>query len=119
MLLAYDGNGDVVATLDHVVARDDHGNVVGLVDFEAHEAAGAEHTDIWNVSNATGSKVWPEWLGGRAHEFRVELAGPPGAKRITALVHRDSGHRRDRAAIEAAIPMQMVLTGARRYCIVS
>lgn len=102
-LIAYDARGDVVATLDHMVARDAAGNVTGLVDFAAHEEAGGEHTAIWNVSGAAGSKVWPEWLGGRAHDFRVELAGPPGRKRIAALVHRVSGHRRVRASIEAAI----------------
>lgn len=110
-LLAYDAAGDVVATLDHVVARDATGNASGLVDFAAHEAAGGEHTAIWNVSSATGSKVWPEWLGARAHDFRVELVGPPGAKRIGALVHRASGHRRSRAAIEAAIAERIAAGG--------
>lgn len=103
MLLAFDADGNIVATLDHVVARDAEGNVVGLIDFGAHEAAGGEHTDIWTVSSAAGSKVWPEWLGGRAHDFRVEKEGPAGQRRIAALVHRESGHRRERAAIEAAI----------------
>lgn len=102
-LLAYDADGNVFATLDHMVARNDKGDVVGLIDFAAHEAAGGEHTDIWVHSAAAGSKVWPEWLGGRAHDFRVELAGPPGAKHIAALVHKTSGYRRERAAIEAAI----------------
>jgi hypothetical protein len=102
-LLAYDPTGAVVATLDHMVARDDEGNVVGLIDFAAHEAAGGEHTDIWMHHGAAGSKVWPEWLGGQAHSFRVELDGSPGAKHIAALIHRDSGHRRERDAIEAAI----------------
>lgn len=106
-LIAYTDTGEIIGTLDHLVARDAEGNVLGLVDFEAHEQAGGEHLDIWRVasSHATvkGSKVWPEWLGGRAHEFRVELEGPPGRKRIAALVHKDSGHRRERAAIEAAI----------------
>ena len=103
LLLAYDAAGNVVATLDHVVAKDAEDNVVGLVDFEAHEEAGGENTDIWQVSGAAGSKVWPEWLGGQAHNFRVELEGPPGAKRIAALVHKTSGYRRERAAIEAEI----------------
>jgi len=102
-LLAYDADGNVIATLDYVVARDEHGEATGLVDFAAHEANGGEHTDIWNVSNAIGSKVWPEWLGGAAHDFRVELAGPSGAKHIAALIHKTSGHRRKRKAIEAAI----------------
>jgi len=103
MLLAYDAGLVVVGTLSHCVARDEAGHVIGLIDFVAHEAADGEHTDIWVVSNATGSKVWPEWLGSAAHAFRVELEGPPGRKRIAALVHRESGHRRERAEIEAAI----------------
>lgn len=103
MLLAYDAAGDVVATLDYMVQLDADGNPLGLVDFAAHEEAGGEMTGVWNVSNAAGSKVWPEWIGSRAHDFRVELEGPPGRKRIGALVHRQSGHRRVRAAIEAAI----------------
>ena len=103
MLLAYDAAGNVVATLDVMVQHADDGTPLGLVDFAAHEAAGGEHTEIWVVSNAIGSKIWPEWLGGRAHEFRVELEGPPGAKYIARLVHRTSGYVRERAPIEAAI----------------
>lgn len=103
MLLAYDASGKVIATLDYLVSYAADGVPLGFIDFEAHETAGGEMTDIWTVSNAAGSKVWPEWLGGRAHEFRVELAGPPGAKHITALVHKMSSHRRERVAIEAAI----------------
>ena len=103
MLIAYDMGGNVVATLDHVTARDDEGNVTGLVDFGAHEDAGGDMTDVWIVEGAKGSKVWPEWLGARAHEFRVELEGPAGRKRIAALVHKASGHRRERVAVEAAI----------------
>ena len=98
-LLAYDAAGNVVATLEHMVARDDDGNATGLIDFGAHEADGGEHTDIWTVEHAIGSKVWPEWIGSRAHDFRVELAGPPGRKHIAALVHKTSGHRRERDAI--------------------
>lgn len=117
-LLAYDTDGNVVATLDHMVARDEAGDVVGLIDFAVHEAAGGEHTDIWRLSHSDhvvkGSKVWPEWLGIRAHDFRVELEGPPGGKRIAALVHRTSGHRRERAAIDAAIAaVEPDQTGAR------
>jgi hypothetical protein len=102
-LIAYDADGGVIATLDHLVARDVEARAVGLVDFGAHEDAGRELTDIWTVEGAKGSKTWPEWLGARAHEFRVELAGPPGQKRITSLVHKKSGYRRDRAALDRAI----------------
>ena len=108
-LLAYDVDGNVVAVLDHVVARDPSGKVAGLVDFASHEDAGGEHTDIWSVSNAVGSKVWPEWLGSQAHEFHVELDGPPGRKRISALVHNDSGFRRERATLEANIAMRIAI----------
>jgi hypothetical protein len=82
-----------------MVAQDEDGNVRGLIDFDAHEEAGGRLTDIWKISNAVGSGTWPEWLGSSAHGFKVELQG----KRIKALVHRDSGHRRERAAVEAAI----------------
>ncbi len=111
MLLAYDAAGVVVATLDHLVQYDDDGNVIGLVDFGAHEESGRDNTAIWTVSNATGSKVWPEWLGGAAHNFRAELQGPPGRKHIGALVHKTSGYRRERAAIEAAIAARIVEAG--------
>jgi len=97
-LIGYDAAGNVVATLDHLVARDDAGEVVGLVDFGAQEEQGAL-TDVWNVEGATGSGTWPEWLGSRAHDFTVERANG----RISALVHKASGVRRERGKIEAAI----------------
>lgn len=125
-LIAYDADGNIVGTLDHLVAHDGAGNVTGLVDFAAHEAAGGDHTDIWTVDSGDpahpvkGSKAWPEWLGAGVHDFRVELEGEPGHKRIAALVRKPTpagardkggryrpatvgGHRRERAAIEAAI----------------
>lgn len=98
-LIAYDAAGNVIATLDHLVARGEDGEVIGLVDFEAHEAADGRLRDIWEVSEAAGSGTWPEWLGPRVHDFTVELDG----KRITALVHKTSGHRRERAKVEAAM----------------
>lgn len=103
MLLAYDSAGNVCATLDHVVQYADDGHPLGLVDFTAHEDAGGQMTDVWIVSNAKGSKVWPEWLGGAAHDFRVELDGQPGRKQAVALVHKVSGHRRERAILETEI----------------
>lgn len=103
-LLAYDVDGAVIATLDYLVQYADDGTALGVVDFAAHEEAGGELTDIWTVPDpAVGSKVWPEWLSGAAHGFRVELVGPPGAKHIGALVHKASGYRRERAALEAEI----------------
>lgn len=58
-----------------------------------------------------GAAVWPEWLGGAANVeydeegnvvrgFKVDL---DPQKRLKALVHLVSGHRRERADIEAAI----------------
>jgi hypothetical protein len=86
-----------------MVALDPDGNARGIIDFAAHEDAGGAHTDIWVVQGAAGSKAWPEWIGDAAYDFTVELDGPPGAKHIAALVHRKSGYRRERDAIEAAI----------------
>ena len=104
-LLAWNAAGEIVATLAHMVAQDENGNVIGLVDFEAHNAAGGRLRDVWEVSDATGSDTWPEWLGGAAYDFTVELdPNPRNARaRIAALVHKKSGHRRERAEIEAVI----------------
>jgi hypothetical protein len=105
MLVAYDVSNEVVATLGHCVQYDEQGNPLGLVDFEAHEVAGESLTDIWTVQDAAGSGTWPEWLGGAAHDFKVELRPGPkgGTPSIRALVHKISGHRRERANIEAEI----------------
>lgn len=113
-LIAYDSDGNVVGTLDHLIHLDGDGNP-HLIDFEAHEAAGGEHTDYFRVEGVEvkGAKVWPEWLGKHAHAFRVELEGPAGQKRIAALIHKESGHRRDRASIEAVIAATPIVDGAR------
>jgi hypothetical protein len=102
-LIAWDADGNVVATLDHMVAKDEDGNVIGLVDFEAHELASGRMREIAEVSNAVGSGTWPEWI--RPQGFRVELDPSPVGQRakITALVHKESGHRRVRSDIEAAV----------------
>ena len=99
MLIAYDASGNVIATLDYMTVLNDDGDAVGLVDFEVHEDAGNNLTDVWQVSGAVGSGTWPEWIGGRAHDFKVERSGG----KITALVHKTSGRRRERAAIQASI----------------
>jgi hypothetical protein len=103
MLVAFDAAGDVVAQLDYMVRYAEDGTPLGVLDFEAHEQTGGQLRDVWNVSTAVGSATWPEWLGPAALHFRVELDGPPGQKRITALVHKVSGHRRERGALEQAI----------------
>lgn len=109
-LFAYDAAGNIFATLDHMITRDTSGLVSGLIDFEVIEKAGTQMTTVWNVDGAAGSKVWPEWLGSRAHEFRVELAGPAGLKYISALVHRTSGYRRELSAIVAALAVRFAAT---------
>jgi hypothetical protein len=68
VLIAYDAAGRVIATLDHVIARDDAGAVIGLVDFAATEAAGVPLTNVWTVAGAVGSGHWPG-----------ELPAPPSA----------------------------------------
>lgn len=100
MLLAYDTKGNVVGTLDYLVQYNETGEPLGLVDFATHEEAGGKLTDVWNVEGAKGSGSWPEWLGAGVHDFRVEL---DKGKRIAALVHKTSGSRRERAAIEAVV----------------
>ena len=107
MLIAYDSDGNVIATLDHMVARDSDGNVTGLIDFAAHEDAGGKMRDIWGVEDAVGSGTWPEWIGAKAHDFTVELQG----KQIKALVHKASGHRRERATVEAAVAARIKAAG--------
>lgn len=107
ILLAYDSEGNVLDTLDYLVARDEQGNVLGIVDFSAYEEQGGkfrltEDRGIWNYSGAAGSAVWPEWLGPRATEFKVEL-DRRHKHPIRRLVHRQSGHVRDRGQIEQAI----------------
>lgn len=115
MLLAYTATGDVVATLDHCVQYDENGAPLGLVNFAAHEEAGGELMDVWQVAHegdpVKGSKTWPEWLGSAALTFRVELEGPPGSKHIKALVHKVSGHRRERSVIESAIRKRIKAAG--------
>ncbi len=107
-MLAYDAAGNVVATMDYAVAKDAQGQVIGLVDFEYYELAG-QLDKVWiQPSQAVGSGTWPEWLGSRAHEFRVQL-GADG--RIAALIHRQSQHRRDRSAIVAAAAARVAAPG--------
>lgn len=103
--VAWDADGNVIATLDSMIVFDDDRRVIGVVDFEAHERAGGRMRDIKSHPRAAGSGTWPEWLPGGVHDFKVELDPNPGQARakIKALVHKTSGHRRERAEIEAAI----------------
>jgi hypothetical protein len=72
-LIAYDADGNVIATLDWLVRPDD-----GLADFAVEHDA--DHIETWNVEGAKGSKVWEGPLP--PGPLVVELTGPPGRKRI-------------------------------------
>ncbi len=102
MLVGYDADGNILATLDYLIQYDETGKPLGLVDFAAQEEAGGALTDIWTVDGAAGSTSWPEYLGSAAHQYRVDLHGPQG-KRPGALVHKETGERRERSAIHARI----------------
>ena len=106
-LIAYDRLGNIVVALEFLVLPDGAGSY-GLVDLEEAERSGLKLRSLWEVSGASGSTHWPEHLGERFHEFRVErdrrFALP--ARR---LVHRGSGHVRDRVAIEAAVQQAKAL----------
>jgi len=99
-LIAYDRSGNVLATLDHLVAEDESGTF--LVDLAGMEADGEKLRSAWEVSGAAGSCHWPEHLGQAAGEFRVVLDRrfKHPARR---LVHRRSGHERVREEIEREV----------------
>lgn len=116
-LLAYDDDYNVIA-MKPAQREPRPDGTWQLVDFEERELAGVEMTSVWIVERwegeygvgtprpARGAKTWPEWID-RYTDFRVELEGPAGQKRIAALVHRQSGYRRERAAIEADLKRRM------------
>jgi hypothetical protein len=54
-LVAYDADGNVIATLDYLVQQTEDGP--RLKDFAAHQASGAKHTDHWFVEGAVWSEV--------------------------------------------------------------
>lgn len=93
VLLAYDENGDVVASLDRLYEAGQ------IVDLAGAEATGEKLRRFWVVSGAVGSGTWPENLGASAVDYRVVLDSE-SPHRIVALVHRQTGARRDRAAVE-------------------
>lgn len=100
-LIAYDRSGNIPMVLDFLVLPDGEGGY-GLVDLEEAERSGLKLRGLWEVSGASGSCHWPEHLGERFGEFRVELDrrfNLPGRR----LVHRGSGHVRHRDAIETAV----------------
>jgi len=129
MLLAWNTDGDVMATCDWLVTYEpETGAPVGVVDFARHEREGGALLDIWRVAreadgataDAVGSGTWPEFLGGAAHDFQVELE--PGWSRslrdrtpyrVRNLVHRGSGYKRKRVDIDAAIAARIATAADR------
>lgn len=104
MMVAWDKDGQVVATCSFM-ARMEDGEVVGHYDFDAAELGGHSLRDLWVVPRAVGSGAWPEQLGVQAQAFKVETRPGPkgGTHKVVALVHKDSGHRRERAPIHAEV----------------
>lgn len=97
-LIAYDAEGNVVATEDWTVWVDPDGRG-HLIDVEAFEADGGKLRDLWFVPGASGSATWPEWLGDRMYDFRVGLDGRYRL-RCRRLVHVRSGIVRERRTFE-------------------
>lgn len=111
-LIAYDRSGNVIAVIEDLVLPDEDG-VMRSVDVEATEADDVKLRDLWEVSGASGSTTWPEHLGPRFLEFRVHID-----KRFNLrgrrLIHRGSGHARDRDAIEEAVVRRVEETEVTR-----
>lgn len=100
MIMAYDADGNVIATLDYLVQYDKDGNVIGLVDFEKQESSDNGLLGVWNVEGAKGSGTWPEWLGPAAHNFTVERRDG----KIARLIPKDGRRKvRVRSDIEARV----------------
>ena len=53
-LVAYDADGNVVATLDVIVERNPSPR---LIDFDAHERAGRKLRELWDVEGAVRSET--------------------------------------------------------------
>jgi hypothetical protein len=49
------------------------------------------------VPGAVGSKAWPENVS-QPSKYRIEKAGPPGKRHLSALIHKETGERRERPA---------------------
>lgn len=109
VLLAYNADGRVVATLDylspvHPVTQEP----LGRVDLALVEASGAKLRHLYMVEGAVGSGTWPEFLGVAAHDFYV-VVDPSYRHRIRYLWHPESDHVRDREDIENAVAMEVVV----------
>ena len=111
LLVLYHADGTIWGAFPPMVRYSSEGLPIETIDWEAREAAGLPVTDLLTVTTPgddanppiKGAKHWPESQVPDLHAHRVELAGKAGHKHIAALVHKTSGHLRDRAAIEAAM----------------
>jgi len=90
-LIAWNEAGDILATLDGVWDGKD------AIDLAVAELSGRKLRTYWDVPGAVASGTWPEHLGSRSAEYRVERAADGT---IVALVHRQTGERRERSAVQ-------------------
>ncbi len=105
LLIVYHADGTIWGAFPPLQRYSPEGKPTELVDWEAREAAGLGVTELLTVTTPgdaanppiKGAKHWPEATVPDLREHRVELAGKAGHKRIAALVHKTSGHRRERA----------------------
>jgi len=108
MYIAWDADGNVIATLDTLVYRDPASGEVCMVDMQTHEATGGRMREVAEAEGAIAAGTWIEELGGQAHDFRVEL-DPTWTREndkpfaVTALVHKSSRVKRKRADAEKRI----------------
>lgn len=110
-LLFYDRNGNVVATIDYMVARDEDGQPVGLIDFEAHEAVGGKMRDIADVQ-ALDASIPPDVL-------REVLGREPGPRERHVDLPRDHPYRLAHETVAGAATWPEWLgTGAHDHTVV-
>jgi len=91
VIVAYDKDGLVLATVDRVY-DDKAKHDLADEEFVAMQLNGMPLARLNRTHGAKGSKVWIGDLPPGI--LRAELAGPPGAKELVALVNVDTGERR-------------------------
>ena len=94
---------------------------LAVADFAAHEASGKPLRAYGVNGTALGAATWPEWLT-HSDLAQMYLELEPGWDRMTdprsrpahalrALIHRDTGQRRERTHIEAAVGRRVAAAG--------
>lgn len=112
-MVGWDADGIVRLTVELFLRYDPATDRPIVVDFEETERAGTDLRELYCIRDRDGNDrlagygSWPEWLPpDKVHgRFRVDLRPGPrgGSPKVRALVHRQSGVRREREVIEAAI----------------